>query len=114
MATNQETLTELYKSIAVMEMMEKMKACGVVWNKIAPHQFRTEWQQGSDYWDIFLTKMPNGSTITMDFVKNLQHYYSVVSDKVGNLHAMYEELIDNDEYEKDKELMRAVQQIEGC
>lgn len=114
MASSQEILSDLYNKITVLEMVEKLKACGLIWSKVSSIQFRTTIQKNNDVWDVHLTKVPGTSSVVMDLRKNMVYYRSINSEDDPNLLVMYQEVEGDDSYDKDKALMRDVQQIENC
>lgn len=111
MASNISELTYLYKKISVVEMVEKLKNGGIVWNQVSLYQYRATYFQGTDCWDMFLTKMPNQSTVTLDFKKNLKFFYSINSDSDPNVATLYNEVIGDEDFEKDKSLMDDITQM---
>jgi hypothetical protein len=95
-------------------MVEKLKNGGVVWNQVSPYQYRATYFQGVDCWDMFLTKMPNRATVTLDFKKNMKFFYSINSDSDPNVAALFNEVIGDDNFDKDRALMRDITQRRTC
>lgn len=114
MASNSEELSAIYKQISVLEIIEKVKGKGIVWSQITPYQFRSEFAMGSDYWDIYITRMPSASIITLDFVKNLRPFYSIDSDAEPFVEELFDEANSDEDYCRDKELLADIQSAEGC
>lgn len=114
MPSDNEVLASLYKQIAVLEMIEKLKGCGLIWNQISNYQFQAIVEQSADVWEIYLTKISAGSSVIMDFSKNGSFFYSLNSDDEPNIVNMFDEISTDEDYEKDKEIMRDIQQTEVC
>lgn len=114
MATNIAELGSVYKRIFVLDMIEKMKDCAVVWNQISPYQFSTAVLKDNIIWNVYLTKMPNGSTVTIDFTKAGRFYYSVNSDDDANVEELFNNIAEEDIADKDDALLRDIQQFQGC
>lgn len=107
-----EVLRELYGKITVLETIEKLRNCGLVWNQISVNQYKSTVQQGTDVWDLHLTKMPSKTVI--DFLKNSQFVITISSEEDANVASLFDEIEVDQDYEKDKELLRDIQALEGC
>jgi hypothetical protein len=114
MASNNEELSVLYRQISIMEMIERVKSGGIIWSQITPYQYKSEFAMGSDYWDIYITKMPSSSIVTVDFVKNLRPLYSINSIAEPSIIDLYNDVVGDEDFCKDKALLRDIQTAEGC
>jgi hypothetical protein len=112
MASETEALKGLYKKIAVLEMVEKLKNCGLVWNSINPYQYHTVVIQDEDVWDLYLTKMQE--KVILDLRKNTLFFYSMNSEEESDLINMFDEITGDEAYQKDKTFLSDIQQAESC
>jgi hypothetical protein len=114
MANNLTELAEIYKQISVLEMVEKLKNGGLVWNKVSPYQYATTVVQGSDYWDMYITRLPNGEAVVLDFRKNANYFYSINSTFETYLTVLFNELEGDEDLTRDRDILAAVQQYDVC
>lgn len=112
--TNEQQLNEVYKRITALEMVEKLKSCGIVWNQVNSTQFSATFEQGSSVWDIFITNNISDGRIVIDFRKDMRFFYSMDSSQEPDLSEMFEE-INEDDYRKDRALLYDITQMrDGC
>jgi hypothetical protein len=90
MATNADELEILYKKILGLEMISRMKICGVRWDRTAPNQFMTSFDEDSHFWKAHLTN--TGSNIILDFKRDAILYYSITSEIEPSIEELYKEL----------------------
>lgn len=111
--SNQDDLKLLYKRISVLEMIEKFKAGGLVWNQLGPAQFRTTVEQDA-VWDITMTKNFLTGVVTVDFAKNATFFYSMTSEDDSGISTFFEEVVGDEDFQKDQDLWNDVSGFEGC
>lgn len=111
MTTNTEELGALYKRILALEIVEKLKSCALIWNKTGGTRYKTVFQMDGHWWDVFLTKTTNLSTIVLDFKLDARYFCSLTSDdEPGVL-----DLLENIEFDRRQfDFFRDIQQVEGC
>lgn len=114
MTTNNENLNLLYKSISVIEIVEKIRSCGVVWQQISPNSYQSSIVQGEDLWDISLVKNFQTEVVTLDFRKNNGYVFSIDSNSDANLTSMYSDMEGEEELKKDQQLLRDITSIPSC
>jgi hypothetical protein len=114
MASNAAELSSLYKQIFVMEMTEKSKDCAIFWNRKSASQYQTTVNRDGYIWTVYLTKMPNGIAVIMDFIRNSKLIYSVSSGDNSDVSDLFYYIEGLDETDKDDLLMQDIQQFVGC
>ena len=114
MASNQQELSDIYRQISVMELIQKLEGCGVTWNQIGVGQYKVLVDDEGDIWEMFLTRMPSFSNIVLDVRRNGQHFYSVDSTVEASLIVMFNEIEGDAEFDKDRALMQDVQGFSDC
>lgn len=111
--TNQDDLKFLYRKISVLEMTEKLKSCGVLWNQVGPVTYRAEISQDDHVWEMNLTRDTNGRVV-MDFRRDAVYFYSISSDDDSYLVELFNAIEGDEAFEKDQELLRDISDMEGC
>jgi hypothetical protein len=114
MPTDRGILTGLYHKIATLEMVESLRRCALIWHKITPYQFQATFKKGSDFWDIYLSKMPTYSNVIVDIWKNATYFGSLNSDNAPEILSLFNDLDDDDFYDQDKRLLHDIQVAEIC
>lgn len=113
--SNVQELDQLYKRIAAYEMVEKLKNCGVTWHQSNTRQFYVSVQEGSHVWDVFLTKDLAADRVVLDFRRDMRYYFSMNSEDEPIVWEMFKEIAGDDDYEKDRQLLRDVGRLkDGC
>lgn len=123
-------LNDLYNEALVREIIEKTKACGVIWNSLGGTQFQATTVQSDApdpdiTWDFFITKTQIGNATykyTFDAKKNAVAYITLndgplpYTDRDSVVKELYDtvELIVLGMDTKLKETIRFVQQISSC
>jgi hypothetical protein len=111
--SNLSEIDALYKQIFVLDMIEKMKSCSMIWSQVSNTQYSTKLISSSITWNVVLSKLPNGS-VTLDLAKNGKHFYSINSGDNAKVAELFVELDDNEDELKDEALLRDIQQLVGC
>lgn len=122
-------LQDLYNEALVRQIIEKTKACGLVWNSLGGTQFQaTEIDSSVDpniTWDFFITETQIGNlsyTYTLNVKKNAVSYITVQSgvlpatNRDSTVKELYQivELIVLEMDVKLKETLQFVQNITDC
>jgi hypothetical protein len=113
MESNHENLEYLYRRIAVLEMVEKLKNCALTWNQIAINQYHINMEQNGHIWDMYLTKQLT-SEIVLDFSRDGKYFYSLNSETENGIVELYEEIEGDEYFNRDKKIMRHVQTLDDC
>ncbi len=112
--SNSQILESLYNQIAVLEMIEMMQNCGLVWNKISPTQWQSTLVIGNDVWDIYLTQMPTFNNVIMDIRRNTVFFASLNSNDLSFISDLFNQIETNDDFAKDTSFLQDVQQFLEC
>lgn len=111
----------IQKKISILEMIEKLKNCGIVWNQQSFNTWKTYHNDGGDIWELTLTKVTDSESngeeqikfdvVLLDFKKNNSHFYSVSSSDESYLYEMWEEVSGDIEFDKEELLLQDLQLI---
>jgi len=112
MSTNEDDLKFVYKKLAVLEMVEKLSSYMVNWTQLSTIQFECTIEQDNDVWDVVLTQ--NTNAVALDFSLNGRYFYTLNSNDDPTIITFFEELVGDEEYRKDKDLLKDVIDFEGC
>jgi len=108
---NLNELDTLYRRITALELIERFKKCGIVWGMISPGVYAITYKYKGDIWDIkfFIQK-----TYLMEFSINGFYYITLDSAEETDLISFWNEMVNYDNFEKEKLLLRDLTQIRDC
>ena len=108
---NLNELDTLYRRITALELIERFKKCGIVWGIISPGVYAITYKYKGDIWDIkfFIQK-----TYLMEFSINGFYYITLDSAEETDLISFWNEMVNYDNFEKEKLLLRDLTQIRDC
>jgi DNA-binding beta-propeller fold protein YncE len=106
----------IQRKISILEMIEKIKNCGLVWRQHDVNSWTTQHNDGEDVWDLMLTKVSDSESngdkqikydvVFLDFKKNDSHFYTLNSNNESYLSEMWEEITGDIEFEREEKLLR--------
>lgn len=109
-------INSIQKKISILEMIEKLKSCGLVWQQQDTRSWKTIHNDGEAVWELTLTKVTDSESngdenikfdvILLDFKKNDSYFYTIRSDQDLNLLEMWDEIVGDAEFEKEESLLR--------
>ena len=114
MITNNENLDVVYRRVSILEMVEKIKSCGMVWNRISPNTYQSTYIIGEDVWDLNISKNYRSGVITIDFRKNASYFYTIDSDVDSGILEIFEEIEGDEDFHRDRQLLMDVSAISTC
>ena len=108
---NLNELDTLYRRITALELIERFKKCGIVWGIISPGVYAITYKYKGDIWDIkfFIQK-----TYLMEFSINGFYYITLDSAEETDLISFWNEMVNYDNFEKEKLLLMDLTQIRDC
>jgi hypothetical protein len=114
MTTNNENLDLIYRRVSILEMIEKIKSCGMLWHKVAPNTYQSTYIVADDVWDLNISKNYHNGVITIDFRKNTSYFYTIDSDVDSGIKQLFEDIEGDEDFQKDRQLLRDVSGIPTC
>lgn len=114
MTTNNEELDKIYRRSTILEMVEKIKSCGMVWNKVSPNTYQSTYVVGEDVWDLNISKNYHNSVVTIDFRKNTSYFYMIDSDVDPEILVMFEDIEGDEDFQKDRKLLSDLSKMPDC
>ena len=121
MAENLYQIDSIQKKIAVLEMVEKLKSCGLTWTQQDSLVWKSFYNDGGNFWEMILTKqsgsVSNGEKsltidyVVLDFKKNDNHFYTISSEDDENILEMWMEIVGDVEHLKEERLLRDIQTL---
>ncbi len=112
MNTNEDNLKFVYQKLSVLEMVGKLSVSTVDWLQLSTAQFKCTIEQNNDVWDIILTQKPD--LVSIDFSKNGRFFHTLTSNDEPLIVSFFEELVGDEDYRRDKDLLKDVIAFEGC
>lgn len=117
---NLNSLKDINSRISILEMIEKIKNGGIVWQRTGNFSWKTIQKQDGDIWEMVISRQQDNyagtpefsesknltsERVVLDFKKNNNHYFSIDSYFDSNIFELYNELAGDDDYLKDKLLL---------
>lgn len=114
MTTNNENLDFLTRKIFILEIVEKIKNCGMMWNHVSSNSYQISYQTNNELWHITISKNYSSGIVTLDFSKNNTFFLSINSEIDENVIQIFNEIDVDEDYNKDKEILKEISLIPIC
>jgi hypothetical protein len=112
---NLNELDILYRRITALELIERFKNCGLIWQQVSPWAYTLTYKYEGDIWDITFTRdVTHNVSHFMEFNRNGFYYITLSSIEDVDLVSFWNEMEDYNNFEKDKLLLRDLTKMKDC
>ena len=104
-------LNSLHSQISALELIQNIYKNNPIWIKRNDISFYCTFNTNSGIFELSITKNPRNQLINIDVTLDGVYYLSLNSVEEPNLNFLYEDMIEDISYNKDREILKELSQL---
>lgn len=104
-------LNSLHSQISALELIQNIYKNNPIWIKRNDISFSSKFNTSSGIFELTITKNPMNQMIVVDVTLDGVYYLSLNSIEEPNLILLYEDMVEDISYNKDREILKELSQL---